>query len=49
MEYLLIAEMPLFFENDSFIFLSLLSQILYWQNFACQFAKMPYLLNLHDL
>ena len=29
-----------------FIFLSLISQILYWQNFARQFAKISYLRNL---
>ena len=34
-------------ENDFFFhFLSLVGQILYWQNFACQFAKMSYLRNL---
>ena len=26
--------------------MSLVSQVLYWQNFACQFAKMSYLWNL---
>ena len=37
-----------FGENNFFFFhvLSLVSQILYWQNFACQFAKMSYLRNL---
>ena len=29
-----------------FFFLSLVSQILYWQNFACRFVKMSYFLNL---